>query len=133
MIGISVALLVHAGLGLPPYDVLASALSGRFGISLGQSGWLVAAVLFGGAALLGQRPSIWGLVYIVSNGLMVDAAAGLMTQPDTLLGRWTFAIAAIVVMASGISLVVYSGTTGGPFELLMLAGEVRGASPVVAP
>ena len=67
MIGISVALLVHAGLGLPPYDVLASALSGRFGISLGQSGWLVAAVLFGGAALLGQRPSIWGLVYIVSN------------------------------------------------------------------
>ncbi|MFT7647648.1 MAG: putative membrane protein YczE [Candidatus Poriferisodalaceae bacterium] len=35
---------------------------------------------------------------------------------------------AIILMAFGVSLVVYSGTTGGPFELLMLAGEDRGMS-----
>ena len=29
-------------------------------------------------------------------------------------------------MAAGISLMVHSGTTGGPFELLMMAGEDRG-------
>ncbi len=130
-IGISVALLVHAGLGLPPYDVLSSALSDLLGVSLGQAGWLVAAALFAVAGLFRQWPSGWGLVYIVSNGLMVDAASGLLTRPDTLLGRWIFVVAAIVIMASGISLVVYSGTTGGPFELLMNAGELRGASPVV--
>lgn len=131
LIGISVALLVHAGLGLPPYDVLSSALSDLLGLSLGQAGWLVAAALFCVAGLFGQWPSGWGLVFIISNGLMVDAASGLLTRPDTLFGRWIFVIAAIVIMASGISLVVYSGTTGGPFELLMIAGELRGASPVV--
>ncbi len=130
LIGIGIALLVHGDLGLPPNDVLSSALSTRLGLTLGQTGWATASVLFLVASLLGRRPSLWGIGYIVANGAAIDAASGLLTQPDTLAGRWAFVIAAIALLPSGVSLVVYSGTTGGPFELLMLAGEDRGVSRV---
>ena len=129
-IGAAVALLVEADLGLPPYDVLSSGLQGRLGISLGQAGWLVAAVLFAVATLLGRRPSPWGIAYILANGVAVDAMANLLNGPDGLAGRLAFVAAGIVVMALGVSLVLYSGTTGGPFELLMTAGEDRGIPPL---
>lgn len=131
LIGIAIALLVHADLGLPPNDVMSSALSVRLGLTLGQTGWATAGVLFVVATLLGRRPSWWGIGYIFANGAAIDAASGLLTQPDTMGGRWAFVVAAIILLPSGVSLVVYSGTTGGPFELLMLAGEDRGVNRII--
>ncbi len=129
LIGAAVALLVQADLGLPPYDVLASGLQRHLPLSLGQAGWAVAAVLFVLAALLRRPPSAWGAAYIIANGIAVDAMADLINPPESSLARVAFLLVAIVVMASGINLVLYSGTTGGPFELLMRAGEDRGLSP----
>lgn len=130
LIGVAVALLVQADLGLPPYDVMSSALSMRLGISLGQSGWLMAGSLFCVAAVLRHRPSPWGIAYILTIGVAIDSASGLLTRPETLAGRWVFVLAAVVLLASGVNLVVYSGTTGGPFELLMLAGEDHGINRI---
>lgn len=129
LIGAAVALLVQADLGLPPYDVLSSGLQRHLPLSLGQAGWAVAAVLFLVAALLRRPPSAWGAAYIVANGFAVDAMAHLINPPDSNLGRVIYLLVAVVVMAGGINLVLYSGTTGGPFELLMHAGEDRGVSP----
>jgi uncharacterized membrane protein YczE len=120
--------MVRADLGLTPYDVMSSALSQRLGLSLGQAGWAMAAGLFAVAAAFKHRPSPWGVGYILANGFAIDAAGGLLTRPETFAGRWTFVAAAVVLLAAGVGLVVYSGTTGGPFELLTLAGEDRGIS-----
>lgn len=130
MIGSSITLMVAAGLGLPPYDVLSSGLGDVFGITLGQAGWLLAGTLFAAAMALGQRPGPWSVAYILANGLVIDATAGLVNQPATLVGQVGFLGAAIALMAGGVNLVLFSGTTGGPFELLMTAGEQRGLSRV---
>lgn len=132
LIGTAVAMLVQADLGLPPYDVLSSGIAARLGISLGQAGWLVAAILFTASSLLGHRPSRWGVAYIVANGLAVDGMAHLLNQPESMPGRVAFLVASVFVMAAGINLVLFSGTTGGAFELLMLAGEDRGISRVMS-
>lgn len=126
LIGAAVGLLVQADLGLAPYDVLSSALEIRLGVSLGQAGWIVAAVLFVVSSALRHRPSIWGIGYIVANGIAVDATSWLLNEPPTMTGRVLFVCAGIVIMALGVNVVLYSGTTGGPFELLMLAGEDHG-------
>ena len=126
LIGTGVALLTQARLGLSPYDVLVSGLQPRLGLSFGQTVWLVSAVLFAVAALLGQRPSRWGIAYVLANGLAIDAVAGWVNTPGSLPGRVLFVAAAIISLAAGISVVVHSGSTGGAFELLMRAGEVRG-------
>ena len=46
---------------------------------------------------------------------------------------WAWAlglVAAIAVMAFGITFVLHAGVTGGPFELLMRAGQDRGIEPI---
>ncbi len=132
LIGTAVAMLVEADLGLPPYDVLASGLAARLGLTLGQGAWLVAAFLFVAATVLGRRPGPWGVAYMIGIGLAIDAVANLLNQPETMAGRIGFLAVGTVVMAGGINLVLYSGTTGGPFELLMAAAEDRGVSRIVA-
>lgn len=128
LIGVAVALLVNARLGMPPYDVLSSAIQLHTGLSLGQASWLISGVLFTSAALLGRFPSVWGLAFVFCNGLAIDAAISLINEPQTLTLRWIFVVAATALVSIAISVVVYSGTTGGSFELLMLAGEDRGVS-----
>jgi len=130
IIGAAVGFLVEAERGLAPYDVLSDGVADRLGLSLGQAGWVVAAVLFAAAIILGRRPSPWGVGYIIANGLAVDATNELLQAPNSTLGQVLYIITAIVLMASGVNIVLYSGTTGGPFELLMLAGQDRGVKPI---
>jgi len=128
LIGVAVALLVEARLGLAPYDVMASGLSRRGDLSLGQASWLIAAGLILMAVMLGRPPSRWGLAYVFLNGLAIDAASGILQHPSSIVLRIAFVPAGILVMAVGINVVLHSGTTGGPFELLVAAGEDRGVS-----
>ncbi len=90
----------------------------------------MSALLFGIAALLGQRPRLGGLAYVLMNGIAVDAALGLVVDPEPLTLRITFVVLGLFSIISGISLVVHSGLTGGAFELLMRAGQERGLDPI---
>ena len=125
-IAIGVVLLTQANLGLSPFDVLVSGLMPRIGLTFGQTVWAVSAVLFAVAAILGQRPSRWGIAYVLAIGIAIDSVAGSIKSPESLLGRSIFVAAALLALSAGISLVVHSGSTGGAFELLMTAGEERG-------
>jgi len=126
LVGTGVALLTQADLGLSPFDVLVSGLQPRIGLSFGQTVWVISAALFLIAAALGQRPSRWGIAYVLAIGSAVDAVSGVVNSPGSLLGRSAFVLAALFIISAGISLVVHSGSTGGAFELLMKAGEERG-------
>lgn len=130
LIGLGVALFAHAGLGLPPYDVLLSVLRDRLGITLGQAGWILAALLLSIAAMLRQFPSLVTGAYILVNGVAVDTAIGLLIDPEVLAVRIVFVIVGITALAGGIALVVHSGLGGGAFELLMRAGVERGRDPM---
>jgi len=126
LIGTGVALLTQARLGLSPYDVLVSGLLPRLGLSFGQTVWVVSGVLFLIAAILGQRPSRWGIAYVLANGVAIDAVSGLINSPVAMPARIFFVAAAVCTISGGVSLVVHSGSTGGAFELLTCAGELRG-------
>lgn len=131
MIGVAVAMLVQARLGLSPYDVMVSGVVNVVPLTFGQTIWLCSAVLFGLAALLGEYPSRWGLAYVFSVGLAIDAASNILNRPVELWGRMVFVGGAVLLISTGVSLVVHSGSTGGSLELLMRAGEVRGISRIV--
>jgi len=130
LIGVAVNMMVVAGLGLAPYDVFSSGIANLTGLSLGQAGWLVAGALFAVASLLGQRPTLWSVIYVLSNGVAIDLTTGLINAPNSYGGRMVMVTAAIVVMAFGINFVLHAGVTGGAFELLMRAGAERGIDPI---
>lgn len=131
MIGVAVNLLRAAELGLAPYDVLAGGVAHTLGLSLGQAAWVVAGLLFATATVLGHRPTIWSVAFVVANGTAIDATDQLIAAPTSLAARILLLLSAIAVMAFGINLVLHAGVTGGPFELLIRAGQDRGRDPVV--
>lgn len=130
LIGIGVALFVHARLGLPPYDVLLSVVRDRTGLSFGQTVWAMSGALFAVAFMLGQRVRLGGILYVGMIGVGVDAALDLVVDPEPLVLRVTFVALGLFSIISGVSLVMHSGTTGGAFELLMRAGQERGYDPI---
>ena len=129
-LGAGVALLIRAELGLPPYDVLLSAVARDLGMTHGQAGWVIAGSLLIVATLLGRRPRLATLVWILSNGLAIDAALPLIESPAALPTRLLFAAAGTCGIAAGVALVVHSGGTGGAFELIIKAMGDRGLRPV---
>lgn len=130
LIGLGVAFYARARLGLPPYDVVLSVVRDQLGVSLGQAGWAVAAVLLATATLLGQRPALGTLAYIGLNGFTIDASLALVRTPQTPAVRWLLVVLGLLSIAAGISLVVHAGNPGGAFELLMRAGAERGVDPL---
>jgi len=131
-IGLGVALFVHARLGVPAYDVMLTALRDRYGITLGQAGWLFTGALFLVAALLGRRPSTSGLVYLLANGAAVDLWMPLIRDPEQLGVRILFVVLGTVALAAGVALVIHAGLTGGAIELLTRAAEDRGIDQFTA-
>ena len=128
-IGMGVASFIAADIGLPPYDVLLSAVSDATSLSHGQSGWLVAAVFALIAAVLGARPRLSTVAFALLNGVTVDAAIRIVDRPDALATRIVLVGVGTAVLSMGVALVVFSGLTGGVFDLLGRAVEERGIDP----
>lgn len=126
LIGLGVSLFVHARLGVPAYDVMLTALRDRFGITLGQAGWMFTSILFLLAAALGRRPRFNSLVYMFANGLAVDLWMPLIEDPTNLGMRMLFVVLGTVSIAGGVALVIHAGLSGSAIELLSLVGQDRG-------
>ena len=131
MIGLGVSLFLHARLGLPPFDVLLSAIVDRTGLTHGQAAWSVSGSLLALVTLLGRRPSLFGVVFVLTNGASVDAWSMLIADPDSLVTRLLFVALGVMSIAGGIALVAHSSSTGGPFELLTRAAGDRNLNPTV--
>lgn len=128
-IGLGVSLFVHARLGVPAFDVMLTALRDLLGVSLGQAGWIFTSSLFVLATVLGRRPTLGGLIYMLSNGIAVDVWMRLIRDPDALAVRMLFVVLGTLAIAAGVALVIHAGLTGGAIELLMNAGGDRGLDP----
>lgn len=126
LIGLGVSLFVHSRLGVPAYDVMLTALRDRFDITLGQASWLFTGALFLVATVLGRRPRISGLAYMLANGAAVDLWMPLIRDPEAMSARVLFVVLGTTAIASGVALVVHAGLTGGAIELLSKAAEDRG-------
>ena len=126
--GTSSSLLVLAGLGLDPWDVLHQGLARRLGLGVGT--W---AIIVGAAVLLlwvplRQRPGIGTLCNVVVIGGTMDVVLGLATPPHGLAAR--VALLAAGVLLNGVATGAYigAGLGPGPRDGLMTGLAARGHS-----
>ena len=131
LIGVGVASLGAAGLGLSPFDVWLSGLSGITPLSFGQAAWVTSGVLFLIATAFGVRPTSRSVSFILLNGLAIDLASTVLVEPDALITQVAMAVGGWVVLVSGVALVVAKGASGGAFEALMLVAERHGRRPLL--
>src|ERR1700684_2261737 len=106
--GISDSMLLLAGLGVDPWDVLHQGLSRRTGIPVGTWAIAVGALVLLLWIPLRQRPGIGTVANAIVIGLSVDWVSDVLPVPHQLGIRWAYAIGGI--LAVGIASGIYIGT-----------------------
>lgn len=117
--GASSALLVEAGLGLEPWNVLHQGLAGRTGLTIG-----VVSIVVGAAVLLlwiplRQRPGLGTVSNVFVVGIAMDGTLALLPEAHTLAVRIPLLLAGILLngVATGLYIAVRFGP--GPRDGLM--------------
>lgn len=110
--GVSMALMVRAGLGLDPWDVLHQGLTGYLPLSFGTVTIVVGAVVLLLWIPLRQWPGVGTVSNVVVIGLSADLGLWLIPAPDPLALRWLLLVTAIVL--NGLAGAAYIGSHLGP-------------------
>ncbi len=128
LFGFSLALLVDAGLGLDPWDVLHQGLARSTGRSLGT------VVIVAGLAVLAlwiplrQRPGVGTIANAVLVGVFYELSIAVLPDTEGLPTRITLLAAGIVLNGLATALYIGAGLGPGPRDGLMTGLARRGRS-----
>ncbi len=126
--GVGLALMVRAGFGLGPWDVLHQGLSMLTGLPIGTLVILVGLVVLLGWVPLRQRLGIGTACNAVLIGLVINAVLAVTSEPDGAATRWAFLLTGVVLMGLGSGLYIGAGLGPGPRDGLMTGLAARGYS-----
>jgi uncharacterized membrane protein YczE len=126
VIGLGVAAMVAAELGVAPNDVLNTGMSETFDIGVGTAAWITGVLAMLLAWALGRRPRIATVLGSVIVGFSINAGLALLPEPDALAPRISLLVLGLLVIWAGITGVVATDVGAGPLELVMLAFMDRG-------
>jgi uncharacterized membrane protein YczE len=110
--GATASMLVLAGLGLDPWDVLHQGLSRTVGLGIGTWAILISVVVLLGWWPLHQRPGVGTVANAVLVGVVIDVILSLFHRPHALWAR--AALLAGGVAGNGIATGLYIGAGLGP-------------------
>ncbi len=126
LLGVGIAMMVRARLGLSPWDVMHQGIARRTGLSIG-------IVIIGLGLLilllwipLRQRLGIGTALNTLTVGLIADVALGLIDAPHGLVLRWLLLLGAVLLISFGIGLYISAGLGPGPRDGLMTGIAAKG-------
>ena len=112
--GIGIAMMVHASIGLAPWDVLAQGISKQTGLSFGQSTIAVSVMVLFAWIPLKVKPGIGSILNAVLLGVFADFWLPLMPQLDSYLARLAWFVLGLVVISFATGLYISCGMGKGP-------------------
>ena len=121
-------MLLLAGLGVDPWDVLQQGLSRRLGLGVGT--W---AIIVGAAVLLlwiplRQRPGLGTLANVAVIGSTIDLVMWLVPTPRGIVLRWATMLVGIALNGIATGAYIGAGLGPGPRDGLMTGLAARGHS-----
>lgn len=126
--GVSDAMLVLAGLGLDPWDVLHQGLSRTVGGQVGTWTIVVGALVLAAWIPLRQRPGIGTVTNVVVIGLVINAVLAWVPAPHDDALRWAVLLAAVGLNAVATGAYIGAGLGPGPRDGLSTGIAARGHS-----
>ena len=112
--GIGIALLVHASIGLPPWDVLAQGISKQTGLSFGQSAIAVSVMVLLSWIPLKVKPGIGSILNAVLLGLYADFWLARLPVLDSYFTQLLCFVLGLLVLSFATGLYISSGMGKGP-------------------
>ena len=132
--GLAIVVMIHANVGLSPWDVLHQGLSFKSGITMGQASIMVGLVIVILDAALGEGVG-WGTVLnMIFIGVFLDIIKSMNIVPvaDNLFMGIVMMIIGIIISAIATVLYLGAGLGSGPRDGLMLALNKKFSKPVGA-
>lgn len=126
--GTGIAVMVLAGLGLGPWDVLHQGLSTRTGIPIGTVGIVIGVVVLVLWVPLRQRLGVGTVLNTILIGLTIDVVLALAPGFEPLWLRWVGMLVGVLLYAGGSALYIGAGLGPGPRDGLMTGLAERGSS-----
>lgn len=125
-IGVGAGLMISGDVGVTPWDVLTTAISGQTGWSVGFAGAAISLLLFAACAPFGRLPGWGNLVLLVVASVSVDVVLGALDTPSSTAVRIAWFALGTVVLCGAVALVVAADIGVGPLEMVMLVATDRG-------
>ena len=126
--GVTAAMLVLAGLGLDPWDVLHQGLSRTFGLAIGTWAVIVSVVVLALWWPLRQRPGVGTVTNAVVVGLVIDGMLAVCSPPHALWARAALLAAGVIGNGLATGLYIGAGLGPGPRDGLSVGIAARGHS-----
>lgn len=117
--GFSMAVMVRAGLGLDPWDVLHQGLAGRTGMTIGVASAVVGVAVLLAWIPLRNRPGIGTVANVIVIAITVDVGMALLPSPSNMAVRVAMMLAAVLLNAVSTVLYIGAGLGPGPRDGLM--------------
>ena len=125
LLGVGIAPVLDAELGVAPWDVLHQGLSELTGLSFGLVVVLVGLVVLLAWIPLKQRAGIGTIINTLTVGFIVNGTLDLLPEVHNLAVRWAMLLGGLVVTAFGMALYIGAGLGPGPRDGLMTGLVVR--------
>jgi uncharacterized membrane protein YczE len=126
--GISDSMLLLAGLGVDPWDVLHQGLARRTGVPVGTWAIIVGVVVLLLWIPLRQRPGIGTLCNVIVVGAVIDAVLAVVSPPHSLPVQAAVMVSGVVLNGVATGLYIGAGLGPGPRDGLMTGFAARGHS-----
>jgi uncharacterized membrane protein YczE len=126
--GLSMSMMVHARLGLDPWDVFHQGLANRLGVRFGTCTILVGAAVLLLWVPLRQRPGLGTVSNVFVIGLAVNATMPLLPHPGGLAARSALLVGGIALNGVATGCYIGAGLGPGPRDGLMTGMARRGFS-----
>jgi uncharacterized membrane protein YczE len=126
--GVSDGMLLLAGLGVDPWDVLHQGLARRIGLQTGTWSIIVGAAVLLLWIPLRQRPGFGTACNVVLIGAVVDVVLAVVSPPHSLLVRALVMVGGVVLNGAATGLYIGAGFGPGPRDGLTTGIAGRGHS-----
>jgi uncharacterized membrane protein YczE len=126
LLGLGIAPILDAELGVAPWDVLHQGLAEVTGLSFGLVVVLVGLVVLLTWIPLKQRAGIGTIINTLTVGFIVNGVLDVLPEVHNLVVRWVMLLGGIVITSIGMALYIGAGLGPGPRDGLMTAVAGRG-------
>jgi uncharacterized membrane protein YczE len=126
--GVSASMMLLAGLGVDPWDVLHQGLSRQFGLGVGTWVVIVGALVLLLWIPLRQRPGLGTVSNVIVIGVVIDAVLAVVSPVHYFPAQLALMLSAVLLNGVATGLYIGAGLGPGPRDGLMTGLAARGHS-----
>ena len=120
LVGLGLAMMIHTGLGVPPWDVLTQGVQHQTGWSFGVAAIAISSLVLCLWLPIRQKMGVGTLINAISIGPFADLSKPFMPQLDGLFQNLVWLVLGLVLVALGAGLYISANLGAGPRDGLMV-------------